>query len=70
MDDLGLDYVMTIDGSDQKIAETIIRSTKENDQEILTLDSIQSVSAADIENGTTYLSIMTQNLETLEKALS
>lgn len=70
VDDLGLDYVMTIDGSDQKIAETIIRSTKENDQEILTLDSIQSVSAADIENGTTYLSIMTQNLETLEKVLS
>ena len=36
----------------------------------LTLDSCQSVSSSDIENGTTYLGIMQKNLEILKEALN
>ncbi len=69
-DELGLGRIMIIDGSDGKIAETIKANTISGDQEILTLDSMQSTTAADISNGTTYLSVMKSNLEVLKKALN
>ena len=69
MDELGLPAVMTIEGTDQRIAETIIQSTESKDQEILTLDSMQAVTAKDVENGATYLSIMESNLSVLKDAL-
>ena len=69
MDELALPAVMTIEGTDQRIAETIIQSTESKDQEILTLDSMQAVTAKDVENGATYLSIMESNLSVLKDAL-
>ena len=69
MDELALPAVMTIEGTDQRIAETIIQSTESKDQEILTLDSMQAVTAKDVENGATYLSIMENNLSVLKDAL-
>ena len=69
IDELDLDYILTIDGSDRRIAETVVRNTADKDQAILTLDSMQSKSSADIENGVTYLSIMESDLEVLEQAL-
>ncbi len=68
-DELGLKNVMTIEKSDQKIAKTIIKNTKSKDRNILTLDSMQSVTSDDVKNGTTYLSIMESNLEVLKEAL-
>lgn len=68
-DELSLHAVMTIDGSDGKIAETIIQNTETKDQKILTLDSMQSVALKDIQNGTTYLSVMENNLSVLKEAL-
>jgi len=70
VDELSLKAVMTIDGSDQKIAKTIIENTITKDQKILTLDSIQSTTIKDAENGATYLSIMQDNLEVLREALN
>ncbi len=70
MDELSLPVVMVIEGSDQKIAETIISNSKAKDQKILVMDSMQSVNAADVQAGTTYLSIMEQNLEILKEALN
>ncbi len=70
VDELNLKYVMTIDGSDKKIANTIIQNTKSKNQKILTLDSMQSVSETSIKNGTTYLSVMESNLAVLQEALS
>ena len=67
--ELSLPAVLTIDGTDQRIAETIVRNTRDTAPRILTLDSMQSVSAKDIENGTTYLSVMEQDLEVLKQAL-
>ncbi len=69
VDELSLNSIMTIDGSDKKIAETIKDNTGNKDQRILTLDSMQSTTAADISKGATYLSIMESNLEVLKQAL-
>lgn len=69
IDELGLKYVMTIEKSDQKIAKTIIENTQNKDQSILTLDSMQSTTSADVANGMTYLSIMEGNLNILKDAL-
>lgn len=69
IDELGLKYVMTIEKSDQKIAKTIIGNTQNKDQGILTLDSMQSTTSADVANGMTYLSIMEGNLNILKEAL-
>ncbi len=68
-DELGLTAVMTIDGSDQKIAETVISNTQNKDQKILTLDSMQSVTSEKVASGTTYISVMKSNLEVLKEAL-
>ncbi len=69
MDELSLPAVMTIEGTDHRLAETIIQNTQSGDQEILTLNSMQSTTAKDIQNGMTYLGIMEENLAVLKKAL-
>lgn len=69
VDELGLKSIMTIDGSDKRIAETIRDNTKDKDQEILTLDSMQAVTEGDLGAGKTYLSSMESNLEVLKEAL-
>ena len=68
-DELSLHSIMTIEGADHRIAETVKGNTADKDQEILTLDSLQSVTAKDVKSGTTYLSVMTDNLEVLKAAL-
>ena len=69
MDELSLPAVMTIEGTDHRIAETIVQNTQTKDQQILTMDSMQSVTAKDVKNGTTYLSLMEKNLSVLKDAL-
>ena len=68
-DELGLSSIMTIEGSDRRIAETIRDNTASKDQQILTLDSLQSTTLKDAANGTSYLSVMESNLEVLKEAL-
>lgn len=70
VDELSLPAVMTIEGTDHRIAETIVQNTQKKDQKILTLDSMQSVTAEDVEGGTTYLSIMEKDLTVLKEALN
>jgi len=69
VDELGLHTVLTIEGPDHSIAETIVESTSGRDQRILTMDSMQSTTSTDVENGATYLSVMEANLEVLKEAL-
>ncbi len=69
VNELELPVILTIDGSDGRIAETVRDNTKSSDQEILTLDSMQSVTQKDISDGVTYISIMENNLKVLEKSL-
>ncbi len=65
--ELNLPVVVTIEGSDGSIAEMIC---KETGAKTVALDSCQSVSSADIENGTSYINIMKNNLEILREALN
>ncbi|QRG87042.1 metal ABC transporter substrate-binding protein [Bulleidia sp. zg-1006] len=67
VDALGLKNILAIDGSNQKIAKTIISNTKTKDQGILTLDSLQTSTTKD---KTSYLEAMQKNLETLKKYFS
>ena len=69
VDELGLKAIMTIEGPEHKIAETIKENTKTKDQQILTMDSMQATDAEDVAAGVSYLSIMTENLEVLKAAL-
>ncbi|MCM1463344.1 MAG: metal ABC transporter substrate-binding protein, partial [Bacteroides sp.] len=68
-DEIGADAILTLKGSDQRIAEAVVNNTKDREQTILTLDPMQSVSLAEAEGGTTYLSIARDNLEILKQAL-
>ena len=42
----------------------------EKNQSILTMDSMQSKTSNDVKNGTTYISVMENNLDVLKKALN
>ena len=70
LDELDASSVLVLEGSNRRIAEAIIQNTKGRNQKILTLDSMQSVSAKDIKNGVTYLGIMEDDLKVIEEALS
>lgn len=69
VDEGKLPCVLTIEGKNHKIAETIVQNTAGKNQKILTMDSMQSTTAQDVANGTTYLSLMEKNLDVLKQAL-
>ncbi len=69
VDELGLPAVLTLEGSDQKIAKTIVDTTQEKAAQILTMDSMQSTTSEDVKNGASYLDIMEKNLDALKEAL-
>lgn len=69
VDELKLPCVLTIEGAQHKIAETIVRNTTTKNQKVLTMDSMQSTTTQDVKNGTTYLSVMEKNLSVLKEAL-
>jgi len=69
LDELGLPYVIVTESSDNAIAETIIKNSAGGGQQIVVLDSMQSANEGDRANGTTYLSIMADNLYALTIAL-
>ena len=70
VDELKLPCVLTIEGAQHKIAETIVQNTAEKNQKVLTMDSMQSTTSKDVANGVTYLSIMENNLSVLKEALA
>ena len=70
LDELGLGSVLTIEKSDKKIAKTVVSNTKAKNQQILEMDSLQSVTQKDIKNGKSYLGAMKQNLAVLKTALN
>lgn len=69
VDELDLNTVLKIESGDGKIARTIVENTKKKNAKVLTLDSIQSTSLKQAQKGTSYLSIMEENLKVLEEAL-
>lgn len=63
-------YLLITETSDGRLANGIIAASKAENIEILTLDSMQSLTRARMIAGEDYLSIMCSNLEVLRKALS
>ena len=66
LDELKLDHLMIIDGSDDKLAKSVIDAAKTKDVKILTLNSMQSA----VDENSTYLGIMEDNLKALKEALN
>ena len=69
VDEGKLPCVLTIEGKNHKIAETIVQNTAGKNQKVLTMDSMQSTTSKDVANGATYLSVMEKNLSVLKEAL-
>ena len=69
VDELSLPAVCIIDGSDGRIADTVIKSSSSNNVSVVRFDSMQSVTADEIKNGVSYLSVMEDNLTALQTAL-
>lgn len=69
VDELGLSTVLTLEGSDRRIAQTVLSTAKTKNVQIAAVDSMQSTTSSDVKKGATYLSIMEQNLESLKIAL-
>lgn len=65
-DELSLPFIIILENSDKKIADTIIDNTKSKNQKIITMNSMQS----SVDDGQTYISIMEDNLNSLNKALN
>ena len=70
VDKLGVTTVLTIEDPKHKIAQTVVENTKEKNQKILALNSMQSVTSNDVKNGETYLNVMQSNLDVLKQALN
>lgn len=70
IDSLALPAIFTIDGSNGKIARAILDASKKSKETpVLTLNSMQSVTDAQMQSGVDYLSMMQSNLEVLKKAI-
>ena len=70
VDELDLPAVLTIEGANHKIAETVAETSGHQNLKILTLDSLQRITAQDAALGRTYLGVMEANLEVLKDALA
>ena len=66
LDSLQLNKLLTIDGSDKKIAKAVIDTAKNKNITTLTLNSMQSAMG----EGDSYLSVMESNLGVLKEALN
>ena len=69
VDELGLKYIYKLEGRNSNIADTVAK-TAANTPEILTIDSMQSITGEDVKNGTSYIKIMEDNLKVFEKGLN
>ena len=69
IDELGLKAILQIETADGRIADTIRQNTQTQDQTVLTMDSLQSVTAGRLAEGVDYLSVMRDNLAVLKQAL-
>ena len=69
VDELGCGTVYTIENSDGSIARTIINNTASKDQRTAVLNSLQSVTRAQIGEGASYISIMRENYDVLKETL-
>ena len=68
-DELKAKAVLYLDGSDERIAKAIVRTSEGRNQQLLRLNAMQSLNRADISQGANYLDIMRDNLRIIQQAL-
>ena len=61
--------VLVLKKSDTALAQTVIKNSSLKELPVLRLDDMQSVTAEDVKEGCTFLSVMAENLTALETAL-
>lgn len=69
LEGLDLPCVLTIEGSDGSLAQTVWENTSQNKQTVARLNSLQAVTEQQAQEGLTYLSAMEDNLQALAQAL-
>ena len=69
-DELKLPCVLTIEGANHKITQTVVANTYKKNQKIITMDSMQATTLSDVKNGVSYISVMEKNLNALKEALN
>ncbi len=69
VDKHGLEYVAVTENNTGKTVKAVISNTINKNQQTVIIDSMQTVSEKDIENGVTYIGIMEKNLEAVKKLL-
>ena len=71
MDSESLPSIFIIENGNKKIAKAVLAASKNSKSaQILTINSMQSITEEQINNGINYLSLMRANLENLKKALN
>lgn len=65
-----LTHLLVTEGSDRRLATSVVAATESKAVTVLAMDSMQAVSAARAASGVTYLSVMYENLEILRTVLS
>ena len=70
VDQYELKVIFKLESSDGSIAQSIKNATRNKDQRILVLDSLQSATKKEYAAGRTYLAVMTSNLQALTTALA
>ncbi|MCH5159452.1 MAG: zinc ABC transporter substrate-binding protein [Clostridiales bacterium] len=70
VDELQAKVIIKTESGKNDIPQTIINNSRNKNQKILTLNSLQSIGAQDRDKGVNYLSIMQSNLEVLREALA
>lgn len=69
LNELNLRYILQIEGQTHDIAISVRDASESKNQTITSLNSLQTITANDVKNGVTYLSVMQSNLETLKTVL-
>ena len=70
LDDWQSGAVLVTESADLSLADSVLAASKNPHREIVSMDSLQSVTATDLEAGVTYLARMEENLDGLMRALA
>ncbi len=69
IDQLGKETVLVLENSNQTVADTVIKNTKNKTAKTAVMNSCQSIGDREIKQGADYLEIMTKNLDAICSAL-
>ena len=69
LNELNSNTIFTIENADTSVARAVIANTESKNQQIVELNSMQSVSQKEIAGGVSYLTIMQENFNILKEAL-